>query len=122
MRLLTQSSYTVGGCSRSIMSSTQSVAGHPLAASLSRPMHHGVTPSLTMRTAISHGMNLLAQNPDQRRVWQDDLDGVTPTAVEEIIRVDPAAYDAILFGLRSFLAVYPIPVWTAAYERAKAEA
>ena len=41
----------------------------------------------TTRTAISHGMNLLAQNPDQRKIWQDDLDGVTPTAVEEIVRV-----------------------------------
>ena len=41
----------------------------------------------TTRTAISHGMNLLAQNPDQRRLWQDDLDAMTPTAVEEIVRV-----------------------------------
>ena len=41
----------------------------------------------TTRTAISHGMHLLSQHPDQRRVWQDDLDGVTPTAVEEIARV-----------------------------------
>ncbi|MDQ3106250.1 MAG: cytochrome P450 [Actinomycetota bacterium] len=41
----------------------------------------------TTRTAISHGMNLLAQNPEQRRIWQDDLDRVTPTAVEEIVRV-----------------------------------
>ena len=41
----------------------------------------------TTRTAISHGMNLLALNPEQRRIWQDDLEGVTPTAVEEIIRV-----------------------------------
>src|SRR6476659_7474630 len=41
----------------------------------------------TTRTAISHGMHLLAQNPEQRRVWQDDLEGVTPTAVEEIVRV-----------------------------------
>lgn len=40
----------------------------------------------TTRTAISHGMNLLAENPDQRRIWQDDVDGVTPTAVEEIVR------------------------------------
>ena len=40
----------------------------------------------TTRTAISHGMNLLALNPEQRRIWQDDLDGVTPTAVEEIVR------------------------------------
>ena len=41
----------------------------------------------TTRTAISHGMNLLALNPDQRRIWQDDLEGVMPTAVEEIVRV-----------------------------------
>ncbi len=41
----------------------------------------------TTRTAISHGMNLLTQHPDQRKIWQDDLDGVTATAVEEIVRV-----------------------------------
>jgi cytochrome P450 len=41
----------------------------------------------TTRTAISHGMNLLTMNPDQRRIWQDDIEGVTPTAVEEIVRV-----------------------------------
>ncbi|MEL6893095.1 MAG: cytochrome P450 [Actinomycetota bacterium] len=40
----------------------------------------------TTRTAISHGMNLLSQFPDQRRIWQGDPDGVTATAVEEIIR------------------------------------
>ena len=32
----------------------------------------------TTRTAISHGMHLLSQNPDQRRIWQDDLDGDHP--------------------------------------------
>jgi methyl-branched lipid omega-hydroxylase len=41
----------------------------------------------TTRTAISHGMDLLTRNPEQRRIWQDDLDGVTPSAVEEIVRV-----------------------------------
>ena len=41
----------------------------------------------TTRTAISHGMHLLSQNPEQRRIWQDNLDEVTPTAVEEIVRV-----------------------------------
>ncbi len=40
----------------------------------------------TTRTAISLGMHLLAENPDQRRIWQDDLDGITPTAVDEIVR------------------------------------
>ncbi len=41
----------------------------------------------TTRTAISHGMNLLTKNPEQREIWQNDLDGVTPTAVDEIVRV-----------------------------------
>ncbi len=41
----------------------------------------------TTRTAISHGMNLLGQHPDQRRIWQNDIDGVTDTAVEEIVRM-----------------------------------
>ena len=41
----------------------------------------------TTRTATSIGMNLLAENPDQRRIWQDDIEGVTPSAVEEIVRV-----------------------------------
>ena len=41
----------------------------------------------TTRTAISHGMNLLGLNPDQREIWQNDVDGVTDTAVEEIVRV-----------------------------------
>jgi len=40
----------------------------------------------TTRTAISYAMQFLAENPDQRRTWQDDLEGVTPTAVEEIVR------------------------------------
>ena len=41
----------------------------------------------TTRTAISHGMNLLSQKPDQRKLWQDDLAGCTGSAVEEIVRV-----------------------------------
>jgi cytochrome P450 len=41
----------------------------------------------TTRTAISHGMHLLAKNPDQRRIWQDDLSATTPTAIEEIVRM-----------------------------------
>lgn len=41
----------------------------------------------TTRTAISHGMNLLGRNPDQRRIYQADIEGVSPTAVEEIVRV-----------------------------------
>jgi cytochrome P450 len=41
----------------------------------------------TTRTAISLGMDLLGRNPAERRAWQDDLEGVTPTAVEEIVRM-----------------------------------
>jgi cytochrome P450 len=41
----------------------------------------------TTRTATTLGMNLLAENPDQRGIWQSDLDGITPSAVEEIVRV-----------------------------------
>jgi cytochrome P450 len=41
----------------------------------------------TTRNAISHGMDLLSKNPDQRRIWQDDVEGVTATAVDEIVRV-----------------------------------
>jgi cytochrome P450 len=40
----------------------------------------------TTRTAISHGVNLLAMNPDQRAIWQADVAGVTNSAVEEIVR------------------------------------
>jgi cytochrome P450 len=40
----------------------------------------------TTRTATSMGMDILGQNPDQRRIWQADLDGVTATAVDEIVR------------------------------------
>jgi cytochrome P450 len=41
----------------------------------------------TTRNAISHGMKLLTDNPDQRKAWADDFEGVAPTAVEEIVRV-----------------------------------
>ena len=41
----------------------------------------------TTRTAISHGMDLLHRNPDQRKIWMDDLEGVGTSAVEEIVRV-----------------------------------
>jgi cytochrome P450 len=40
----------------------------------------------TTRTAISHGMKMLTELPDQRKLWVDDFDTVSPTAVEEIVR------------------------------------
>jgi len=41
----------------------------------------------TTRTATTLGMHLLAQNPQQRQIWQNNLDTVTSSAVEEIVRV-----------------------------------
>jgi len=47
----------------------------------------------TTRNAITHGMDLLSRHPAQRAVWQADLDGVTTTAVEEIVRMaSPVTY------------------------------
>ncbi|HTD49878.1 MAG TPA: cytochrome P450, partial [Acidimicrobiia bacterium] len=40
----------------------------------------------TTRTAISHGMLELTRRPDQRARWIADVDTVSPTAVEEIVR------------------------------------
>jgi cytochrome P450 len=41
----------------------------------------------TTRNAISHGMKLLTDNPDQRKIWMADFDKVAPTAVDEIVRL-----------------------------------
>ncbi len=47
----------------------------------------------TTRTATTLGMDLLARNPGQRRLWQDDIDGISSTAVDEIVRVaSPVTY------------------------------
>jgi cytochrome P450 len=40
----------------------------------------------TTRNAISHGLWALNEHPDQRAVWTDDVEGVTATAVDEIVR------------------------------------
>ncbi len=40
----------------------------------------------TTRNAISHGMKLLTEHPDQRKIWFDDFETHTKTAVEEIVR------------------------------------
>jgi cytochrome P450 len=40
----------------------------------------------TTRNAISHGMRLLTQHPDQRQLWWDNWDAHTRTAVDEIVR------------------------------------
>jgi cytochrome P450 len=40
----------------------------------------------TTRNAISHGMKALCDNPDERRKWAADFEGVSASAVEEIVR------------------------------------
>jgi cytochrome P450 len=40
----------------------------------------------TTRNAITHGVRYLTEFPEQRDVWLADIDGVTKTAVEEIVR------------------------------------
>nr|AGO97173.1 cytochrome P450 [Streptomyces sp. CNT-179] len=40
----------------------------------------------TTRNAISWGIELLTRFPEQRTIWSSDIDKVTPTAVEEIVR------------------------------------
>lgn len=41
----------------------------------------------TTRNAISWGLHYLTENPDQRELWQNNVDEITPTAVEEIVRL-----------------------------------
>jgi methyl-branched lipid omega-hydroxylase len=41
----------------------------------------------TTRTGISHAVTLLGRHPDQRAIWQGDVEGVTGTAVEEVVRI-----------------------------------
>ena len=40
----------------------------------------------TTRTAIAHGMKALTDFPEQRKIWFDDFETHTRTAVEEIVR------------------------------------
>jgi cytochrome P450 len=40
----------------------------------------------TTRNAITHGMRLLTDNPDQKAIWFADFETVTKTAVDEIVR------------------------------------
>jgi methyl-branched lipid omega-hydroxylase len=47
----------------------------------------------TTRNAISWGLHLLTEHPEQRAAWLADIDAVTPTAVEEIVRwASPVIY------------------------------
>ncbi|WTW95547.1 cytochrome P450 [Streptomycetaceae bacterium NBC_01309] len=41
----------------------------------------------TTRNAVSHGLRLLTEHPEQRALWLGDFERYAPTAVEEIVRV-----------------------------------
>lgn len=41
----------------------------------------------TTRNVISHGMKLLTDNPDQKKIWFNDFDTHNRTAVEELVRM-----------------------------------
>ena len=40
----------------------------------------------TTRNAIAHGLVALTEHPEARAIWQADVAGITPTAVDEIVR------------------------------------
>jgi methyl-branched lipid omega-hydroxylase len=40
----------------------------------------------TTRNAIAHGLHVLTEHPEQKQLWMDDFDGLTNTAVEELVR------------------------------------
>jgi len=40
----------------------------------------------TTRHALSHGLKALSDHPEQKAIWQSDVAGCTPSAVEEIVR------------------------------------
>ncbi len=47
----------------------------------------------TTRNAISHGLLALTEHPEQRAAWAADVEGLLPTAVEEIVRwASPVIY------------------------------
>ncbi|SBS70895.1 putative cytochrome P450 124 [uncultured Mycobacterium sp.] len=47
----------------------------------------------TTRNAISHGVLALTRYPEQRRIWWNDFEAVTDTAVEEVVRwASPVIY------------------------------
>ncbi len=40
----------------------------------------------TTRHALSHGLHVLSQHPEQRALWQSDVEGYATSAIEEILR------------------------------------
>jgi len=82
----------------------------------------------TTRNAISWGLHYLTVNPDQRDRWLADLNGVTSTAVEEIVRMaSPVIYfrrtattNGVRLGDRKFNAGDKLVLWYASANRDEA--
>ncbi len=79
----------------------------------------------TTRNAISHGLHALTQNPDQHARWAADVDGLAPTAVEEIVRwATPVIHfrrtctqDGVRIGEHTFDAGDKVVLWYASANR-----
>ena len=73
----------------------------------------------TTRNAITWGLELLTANPDQRELWLSDIDGIMPTAVDEIVRMSsPVIHfrrtvttDGARLGDREFSAGDKVVLW-----------
>ncbi|MBT6372306.1 MAG: cytochrome P450 [Acidimicrobiaceae bacterium] len=79
----------------------------------------------TTRNAISWGLHYLTANPDQRDRWLADIDGVTSTAVDEIVRMASpvihfrrtATADGVRLGDQEFKAGEKLVLWYASANR-----
>jgi cytochrome P450 len=82
----------------------------------------------TTRNAIAHGLALLTEHPDQRAAWQADVDGVAPSAVEEIVRWSSpvihfrrtVTHDDVTLGEQVFRAGDKVVLWYGSANRDEA--
>jgi methyl-branched lipid omega-hydroxylase len=73
----------------------------------------------TTRNAIAHGLWAMTEHPDQKQRWLDDIDGLAPTAVEEVVRwASPVIHfrrtvtrDGATLGGREFAAGDKVVLW-----------
>ncbi len=82
----------------------------------------------TTRNAITWGLEFLTANPDQMELWLSDIDGITPTAVDEIVRMSsPVIHfrrtvttDGARLGGREFSAGDKVVLWYNSADRDEA--
>jgi methyl-branched lipid omega-hydroxylase len=73
----------------------------------------------TTGNAIAHGLWLLTQHPQQKKRWLADLDGICPTAIDEIVRLaSPVLHfrrtvtdDGVRLGDHTFAAGDRVVLW-----------